>query len=87
MAYYLAVHYEPKTPRDEIEARWVELADEKNAIWLKTWFNFAVGKRFCWWDAPDKDTLERIFRDHAVPWEEIIEVEQTTPAEWWSRED
>ena len=87
MAHYLAVHYEESTPRERIEGRWIALARENRAIWLKTWYNFDLGKRYCWWDAPNKEALEEIFHDHGVPWEEIIEVEHTSPADWVSRED
>jgi hypothetical protein len=87
MAYYLAVHDEPTTSGEKIETRWVGLAAERRAIWMKTWYNFDIGKRYCWWDAPDRSALEEIFLDHGVPWEEILEVALTTPAEWWSRED
>jgi hypothetical protein len=87
MAYYLSIHYEPSVPREKVEGRWIELARERRALWVRTWFNLHVGKRFCWWDAPDKDALEEIFRDHDIPWDEIVQVEHTTPADWVSRED
>jgi hypothetical protein len=87
MPHYLAIHNEPAVPREKVAGRWIELAKEGRAIWLKTWYNFDNGRRFCWWDAPHKEALEDIFRDHGVPWEEIIEVEHTTPADWFGRED
>lgn len=87
MAYYLAVHVDKSTPRESVEDRWTALELERRAIWLKTWYDFGLGKRYCWWDAPTKQALEEVFRDYGVPWEEIIEVEHTTPAEWVSRDD
>ncbi len=87
MAYYLAVHYEPTMSREKVESNWTDLAAERRALWMKTWYNFDVGTRFCWWDAPDRAALEEIFQDHGIPCEEIIEVDLTTPAEWASRED
>lgn len=87
MPYYLSLHYEPSTPKEVVEGRWIELANERRAMWMKTWFNLKAGKRFCWWDAPDKDVLEAVFRDHDVPWENIIRVQLTTPSDWRWRED
>lgn len=87
MAHLLTIHYEPGVSRGKIESRWVKLARERRATWIKTWFNLEIGKRYCWWGAPSKEVLEDIFRDHDVPWEEILEVKYTTPAEWIWRED
>jgi hypothetical protein len=87
MPHYVSVHYEPLASRAVIESKWKLLAQERRAIWLKTWYNFDIGKRFCWWDSPDKDQLEKIFQDHGVTWEEIIQVELTTPSDWRWRED
>lgn len=87
MAYYLTTHYEPSASEDVIHSRWRVLARERRAVWLKTWFNLRLGKRFCWWDAPNKEVLEAVFRDHGVPWHEIDQVRLTTPSEWRWRED
>jgi Nickel responsive protein SCO4226-like len=87
MRNYLSTHYEPQTPTEVIEKRWSTLAVDKRSIWVKTWFHRASGKRFCWWNAPNRETLETVFSDHGVPWKDIIEVKHTTPAEWRWRED
>jgi len=87
MPYYLTVHYEPETPVETIKSRWIVLAQERRAKWLRTWFKLDVGKRFCWWDAPDEESLKQVFRDHDVPWERITQVRLTTPSDWRWRED
>ena len=87
MAHYLSIHHEPSVTRDKVESRWIDLANERRAVWVKTWFNHDLGKRFCWWDAPGAETLETVFRDHGVTWEEIIKVDVTTPSDWRWRED
>ncbi len=87
MPHFLTVHYEPGVPWEMIESRWKVLAQEVRAVWVRTWFNLDVGKRFCWWDAPSREALETVFRDHAVPWEHITKVQLTTPSEWACRED
>lgn len=87
MAHLLSIHYEPSIPRGKLVERWRRLARARNAFWIKTWFNMDLGKRYCWWGAPNKETLEGVFAAHDVPWEEIVEVKFTTPAEWIFRED
>jgi len=87
MGYYLAMHHEPAESREKIESRWVGLAGERRAVWMKTWYNFDQGRRFCWWDAASEEILEAIFRDHGVPWEKIVKMELTTPGEWRWRDD
>jgi len=87
MQHYLSIHHESETPREVIEKRWSKLAVERRSIWVKTWFHRASGKRFCWWNAPDREMLEAVFRDHGVPWRVIVAVNLTTPAEWRWRED
>jgi Nickel responsive protein SCO4226-like len=87
MPHYLCVHNEPSVPRETVEARWVSLAQEKRAIWVKTWYNWAIGKRYCWWEAAGPEVLERIFQEHEVTWEDITQVQLTTPRDWFGRED
>ena len=87
MSHLLSVHHEPSLPREKLEARWRRLAQERRAFWIKSWCNMDLGKRYCWWGAPSKEALEEVFHDHGVPWEEIVEVKFTTPAEWIWRED
>jgi hypothetical protein len=87
MPHYLTIHEEPSATRKQIEARWVKLAEERRAIWVRTWYNFEAGKRFCWWDAPDRETLEEIFKDHGTTWTDICKVKLTTPSDWrWPEE-
>jgi len=87
MRHYLSTHHEPGVLKEVIETRWSTLAVDKRSIWVKTWFHRASGKRYCWWDAPNRETLEEVLRDHEVPWKDIIEVKLTIPAEWRWRED
>jgi len=87
MPHYLTVHRDPSLSKAEIEANWVRLAGEKRAIWVKTWFSLEGGRRFCWWDGPDQETVEQVFRDYGISWEEIVKVQLTTPSDWRWRED
>lgn len=87
MPYYLTTHNEPTVTRETVETRWREMARERRAFWVKTWFTHDQGRRFCWWDAPNREVLELIFDHYKVSWDEIIEVEMTTPSDWRWRED
>ncbi len=87
MAHYLTIHNEPELSREKTQARWAQLALERRALWVKTWFNLSAGRRFCWWDAPTQAALEKVFADHGVTWEEIVKVNVTTPSEWRWRDD
>ncbi len=87
MAHFLTTHREPGLPKQDMRTRWIALADERRAVWVKTWYNVESGRRFCWWDAPNKEALEAVFRDHGVSWEQIVQVQLTTPSEWRWRED
>lgn len=87
MPHYLTIHHEPAAPAEVIESRWIQLSQERRSIWRKTWYNLGLGKRFCWWDAPSRESLEQIFQDHLITWDEIIQVDLTTPSDWTWRED
>lgn len=87
MPHYMTIHIEPELSPEKVQARWTELAQERRALWVKTWFNLAAGRRFCWWDAPNQAALEKVFADHGVTWEEIVKVHVTTPSEWRWRDD
>lgn len=87
MPHYMTVHYEPGTPAKVIQTRWIDFAQERRALWRRTWHNLELGKRYCWWDAPDREALEEVLKERGVPWEEILQVDLTTPSEWTWRED
>ncbi len=87
MPHYLTIHQEPELSKEEIVSRWILLAQERRALWVKTWFNLSAGKRFCWWDAPNQKVIEQVFTDHGVTWKEIVKVKITNPSEWRWRED
>ncbi|MBI4965212.1 MAG: DUF4242 domain-containing protein [Desulfomonile tiedjei] len=87
MPHFMSIHNEPSVPVEKVESRWMNLAQESRAVWIKTWHVLDLTRRFCWWDAPDKKTLEEIFRDSEISWEEIVPVRLTIPSEWRWRED
>ncbi len=87
MPHYLTIHHEPGLSKEDMISRWNLLAEERRALWVRTWFNLSEGRRFCWWDAPNQAALEQIFTDHGVKWQEIVKVKITNSSEWRWRED
>jgi len=87
MPHYLTIHHEPELSKEDMVSRWSLLAEERRALWVRTWFNLSAGRRLCWWDAPNQAALEQIFTDHGVPWQDIIKVKITHSSEWRWRED
>lgn len=82
MPKFLTVHKESRIDKVTLESRWTEIAKDPRADWQMTLFNMEPGKRFCEWDAPDRETIETIFRELGIKWSEIIEVDVTTASEW-----
>jgi hypothetical protein len=82
MPTFMVIHRSPRTSWEEVEKKWMELAEEHDAAWVRTWFNKQEGIRFCEWLAPNARTLEGIFGRHGVAWESIHEVEKTSPGAW-----
>jgi len=47
--------------------------------WGNTWCAFGDGRSYCEWDAPDKQTVEQIFKQYNIPYEAIREVQHFNP--------
>jgi len=82
MPKYLTTHEEKFVDGILLESRWTELSRDTRAEWIMTLFNTDLGQRYCEWDAPDPQAIERIFDDHGIKWSEILEVEVTRPSDW-----
>jgi Nickel responsive protein SCO4226-like len=82
MPKYLTLHEESQVDRILLESRWTELSNDTRAEWVMTLFNTELGLRYCEWDAPNRQAIERIFTDLGIKWTEIIEVEVTRPSDW-----
>jgi hypothetical protein len=82
MPKYLTIHSENALRRVLLESRWTVIARDARADWELTLFNLEQGRRWCEWDAPDSETVIRIFDDLGIRWVDIIEVEITTPSQW-----
>jgi hypothetical protein len=76
MPRFVAVHTMPMT-----EEQWKErmMTGEKPAfppgvVWKLTYCDFADGKFFCEWEAPNKETIEQIFKAQNMPFDAIYPV-------------
>jgi hypothetical protein len=82
MPTFLTIHHENDVDRVTLESRWAEIAKDRRAHWQMTLFNLELGKRYCEWDAPDRETIEQILKELGVKWTEILEVNVTTSSRW-----
>jgi len=76
MPRFIAVHTMPMT-----EEQWKErmMSGEKPAFppdvaWKTTYCDFADGKFFCEWEAPNKEIIEQIFKAQNMPFDAIYPV-------------
>ncbi|MEW6351909.1 MAG: two-CW domain-containing protein [Thermodesulfobacteriota bacterium] len=82
MPVYMTLHEETFVSRILLESRWTEIAREDRATWQMTFFNVAMGKRFCLWEANDPGPIRQIFRDLGITWTDMFEVEETSASRW-----
>ena len=76
MPRFIAVHTLRVT-----EEQWKERMVSKfqptfppNVVWKLTYCDFAEGKFFCEWEAPNKETIEQIFKGMELPFDAIYPV-------------
>lgn len=78
----MVVHKAPELSWEAVEENWRKLAHVKTAKWIYTYYNVEKSVRFCVWQAPDKETLEKVFVDLEISFESITEVTETKPDLW-----
>lgn len=82
MPTFLTIHQENHVDRVTLESRWTEISRDRRAAWQMTLFNLELGKRYCEWEAPNKEAIEQIFRELGIKWTEILEVGVTLSSNW-----
>ena len=82
---FMVVHNDPRIKWEHVEKNWRKLAQLKEAKWERTYFNRAIGARYCVWFASSKETLEKVFKDLEIAFESITDVEETVPDLWGKR--
>lgn len=59
-----------------------QLASEQppaGVSWVSTWCAFGENKSYCEWDAPDKQTVEGVFKQYDIAYDTIYEVQHFDP--------
>ncbi|MBI4965213.1 MAG: DUF4242 domain-containing protein [Desulfomonile tiedjei] len=82
MPTFLSIHQENDVDRVTLESRWTEISKDRRALWHMTLFNVELGKRYCEWEAPNRETIEQIFQELGIKWTEILEVGVTLSSRW-----
>lgn len=82
---FMVVHRDPDIPWESVEQNWGKLAKVESAKWVRTYFNREKGVRYCIWLAPGNDALTDLFKELEVPFESILDVEETVPDLWGKR--
>ena len=82
MPKYLTFHSEPDRKWEDLEQKYVLLAKETTAVWIRTYLREHGTKRVCEWDAPSPETLHVIFERVGITCYDIEEVEEILPARW-----
>jgi hypothetical protein len=82
MSKFMVVHNDPQIKWEVVQENWRKLAKLEVVRWERTYFNSAVGVRYCVWFAPNKEKLENIFKELSIAFESIIDVQETLPDMW-----
>jgi hypothetical protein len=80
MPYFIALHPAAFTEEqlEGLARRRAEIPSE--VTWRATWSAFDEGVTYCEWEAPDKASIERVFKDLEVPFRDIQAVMRFDPA-------
>ena len=76
MPKFIAVHTMPMTQEQAMEMFKNMPALPQGVFWKFTYCDFDDGKFFCDWDAPNKETLEQIFKMMEMPFDAIYPVKK-----------
>ena len=79
---YMVVHKDPDISWKKVEENWAKLANVEKCTWVRTFFNKQEGVRYCEWLAPDESTLKSTFVNLDIPFESIMQIEETVPDLW-----
>jgi len=82
MPKFLTIHDENITDRVLIESRLTEISSDPRAEWEIALLTSDLRRRFCEWDAPNRQAIEELLWDHQINWSQIVEVEVTSASRW-----
>ena len=75
MPRFIAVHTAP-FPEEQLKAAAKDMPPKlpPGVAWKLTYCGFADNKFFCEWEAPDKETIEQVFKAANMPFDAIYPV-------------
>ena len=75
MPRFIAVHTAP-FPEEQMKAAAKDMPPQlpPGITWKLTYCDFADNKFFCEWEAPNKETIEQIFKANNMPFDAIYPV-------------
>jgi len=74
MARFMAVHTMPMTEEQAMAMARNMPPFPKGVTWKYTYSDFKDGKFFCEWQAPNKETLEQLFKSMKMPCDAVYPV-------------
>jgi hypothetical protein len=74
MPRFIAVHTMPMTEEQAMEMTKNLPPTPEGVAWKQTYSDFQDGKFFCEWLAPDKESIEQVFKDWKMPYDAIYPV-------------
>jgi hypothetical protein len=74
MARFIAVHTMPMTEEQAMEMAKNLPPTPEGVTWKQTYADFQTGKAFCEWLAPNKESIEQVFKDWKMPYDAIYPV-------------
>ena len=75
MPRFVAVHTMPMTEeqwKERMSGEWPSFPP--GVTWKLTYCDFADGKFFCEWEAPNKEIIEQIFKGMGLPFDAVYPV-------------
>jgi len=76
MPRYIATHSVPFTKEVLVKYAKEEVPKFRKAgvTWIRTFCDFPSNKHFCEWLAPNREAIEKIFKDLSIPYDGLYEV-------------
>jgi hypothetical protein len=75
MGRFVGIHTLPGFTREMLSGATEHLERVDDARFVRAYSSFAGGKVVCDWDAPDKDSVARVYAALGFPYDEIVAVE------------
>lgn len=75
MGRFVGIHTLPGLSRETLRSVTERLGGVDDARFVRAYSSFAGGKVVCEWEAPDKNSVARVYAALSFPYDEIVAVE------------